>query len=98
MNEKTDPVVSVALGTVRLRLVNAANARVLAFRLGGNIPMRVVALDGAPCDPFDLQKIRVAPAQRADLVFVADNPGMWLLHCHMMEHHAAGMGAVISIT
>ena len=68
LNGKTDPVVSVALGTVRLRLVNAANARVLAFRLGGDMPMRVVALDGAPCDPFDLQTIRLAPAQRADLM------------------------------
>lgn len=24
--------------------------------------------------------------------FVADNPGIWLAHCHMVEHHAAGMG------
>jgi FtsP/CotA-like multicopper oxidase with cupredoxin domain len=24
-------------------------------------------------------------------VFVADNPGKWLLHCHMLEHQAAGM-------
>ena len=62
LNGKTDPVVSVASGTVRLRLVNAANARVLAFRLGGDMPMRVVALDGAPCVPFDLQTIRLAPA------------------------------------
>ena len=30
--------------------------------------MRVVALDGAPCDPFDLQTIRLAPAQRADIM------------------------------
>ena len=68
LNGKTDPVVSVASGTVRLCLVNAANARVLAFRLGGGMPMRVVALDGAPCDPFELQTIRLAPAQRADIM------------------------------
>ena len=36
--------------------------------------------------------------ERADLVFVANNPGMWLFHCHKMEHHAAGIGAVISVT
>ena len=36
--------------------------------------------------------------ERADLVFVANNPKMWLFHCHMMEHHASGMGAVISVT
>ena len=68
MNGQTDPVVTVASGKLRLRLINAANARVLAFRLGDGIPMKVVALDGAPCAPFDLQSIRLAPAQRADLM------------------------------
>ena len=36
--------------------------------------------------------------EKANLVFVADNPGLWLFHCHMLEHHAAGMGAVIEIS
>jgi len=40
----------------------------------------------------------MAPGEEADLVFVADNPGLWLFHCHMLEHHAAGMGGVISIS
>lgn len=26
-----------------------------------------------------------------EIAFVADNPGKWLLHCHMLEHAAAGM-------
>ena len=26
------------------------------------------------------------------IAFVADNPGKWMLHCHMLEHQAAGMG------
>ena len=25
------------------------------------------------------------------IAFVADNPGDWLLHCHMLEHSVAGM-------
>lgn len=37
------------------------------------------------------------PHQKAQLIFVADNPGKWLFHCHMLEHHAAGMGGVISV-
>lgn len=27
----------------------------------------------------------------AEIAFVADNPGDWLLHCHMLEHAAGGM-------
>ena len=36
--------------------------------------------------------------EKANLIFIADNPGLWLFHCHMLEHHAAGMGAVIEIS
>jgi FtsP/CotA-like multicopper oxidase with cupredoxin domain len=38
------------------------------------------------------------PSEKVDLVFIADNPGLWLFHCHMLEHHASGMGGVISVT
>ena len=29
--------------------------------------------------------------EKSSLRFVADNPGKWLIHCHMTEHMAAGM-------
>ena len=29
--------------------------------------------------------------ERAKIAFVADNPGKWMIHCHMLEHQAAGM-------
>ena len=68
VNGKTDPSIAAAAGTARLRMINAANARTLAFRLQDVRPLRVIALDGAPCDPFDIDTIRLAPAQRADLL------------------------------
>ena len=46
----------------RLRMINAANARTLAFRFQDARPLRVIALDGAPCDPFDVDTIRLARA------------------------------------
>lgn len=33
----------------------------------------------------------VGPSQTTTIAFVADNPGKWLFHCHMLEHQAAGM-------
>ncbi|MEX0502860.1 multicopper oxidase family protein [Alphaproteobacteria bacterium LSUCC0719] len=68
VNGATDPDIQVAAGPVRLRLINAANARTLTFRLDNLLPMRVVALDGAPCTPFEAESIRVAPAQRVDIM------------------------------
>lgn len=34
----------------------------------------------------------LAPGDEMEAAFVADNPGKWLLHCHVLEHHAGGMG------
>lgn len=38
------------------------------------------------------------PDQTMKFAFVADNPGDWLFHCHALEHHAAGLGALVRIT
>jgi FtsP/CotA-like multicopper oxidase with cupredoxin domain len=29
--------------------------------------------------------------ERAEVAFVADNPGRWMIHCHMLGHQVAGM-------
>jgi FtsP/CotA-like multicopper oxidase with cupredoxin domain len=36
--------------------------------------------------------------ESVDIVFIADNPGKWLLHCHMLGHQAAGMKTWIQVT
>jgi FtsP/CotA-like multicopper oxidase with cupredoxin domain len=35
--------------------------------------------------------------EKAKLIFVADNPGKWLFHCHMLEHAASGMVSYIDV-
>jgi FtsP/CotA-like multicopper oxidase with cupredoxin domain len=35
--------------------------------------------------------VLIAPGEVQQVVFVADNPGDWLLHCHMLGHAHAGM-------
>lgn len=40
----------------------------------------------------------IDPDQRRKIAFVADNPGKWLLHCHMLEHAAAGMNTWFKVT
>ncbi len=37
------------------------------------------------------------PDSRAEIAFVADNPGDWMLHCHVLEHQASGMMAVVRV-
>jgi FtsP/CotA-like multicopper oxidase with cupredoxin domain len=56
---------------------------------------RRLGADGAPGPLRDTTL--VAPGDRANIAFVADNPGAWLLHCHMLEHSAAGMSTWIEV-
>ena len=41
--------------------------------------------------------VLVEPNSRAEIAFVADNPGDWMLHCHVLEHQASGMMAVVRV-
>lgn len=40
----------------------------------------------------------VAPGETLEVAFVADNPGGWLIHCHILEHHAGGMGTQFKVS
>lgn len=40
----------------------------------------------------------IGPTQTTRIAFVADNPGKWLFHCHMLEHQAAGMKTWFEVT
>src|SRR5215472_6829887 len=54
---------------VRLRIVNAALARIIALRFQGHQPV-VVAHDGQPCDPHPPEggRLVLGPAMRADVI------------------------------
>ena len=70
VNGRVPETVSVRAGErLRLRLVNAALARIVGLRFEGHQPV-VVAYDGQPCDPHppDGGRLVLGPAMRADLV------------------------------
>ena len=35
--------------------------------------------------------VLLTPKETVEVAFVADNPGDWMLHCHIIEHQEAGM-------
>ena len=41
--------------------------------------------------------VLIPPKQTVDVAFVADNPGNWMLHCHVMDHQMAGLMTVLRI-
>jgi FtsP/CotA-like multicopper oxidase with cupredoxin domain len=59
---------------------------------------RVIARDDQPTRYREWQDpVLMAPREQADIAFVADNPGDWMFHCHILEHQAAGMMGVIRV-
>ena len=62
---------------VRLRMANAALARIMALRFEGHHPT-VIAIDGQPCDPHEPENGRLVlgPAMRIDIVLdMVGEPG-----------------------
>ncbi|MDA1089476.1 MAG: multicopper oxidase family protein [Proteobacteria bacterium] len=78
VNGLTDPEIPVRGGErIRLRMVNTANARVLAFDFAP-LTAQVIALDGQPVSPWTLGAggLRLAPGQRADIILdIPAEPG-----------------------
>ena len=73
--------------TVRLTMINDT-VWPHAMHLHGH-HFRVIASDGAAGplrDTLLMERDTVV-----EIAFVADNPGDWLLHCHMPEHSISGM-------
>ena len=41
--------------------------------------------------------VLLLPKERAEIAFVADNPGDWMFHCHIIEHQETGMMSYIRV-
>ncbi|ALC53510.1 copper oxidase [Bacillus thuringiensis] len=81
---------------VRLRLVNAGYLSHDIHVHGHDI--KVIATDGQPInDPKVIKDkvISIAPGERYDIEFTANNPGKWYVEDHSKNKGAKGMKAVI---
>ena len=59
---------------------------------------RVLSRNGMPTRHREWQDtVLMAPRERVEIAFVADNPGDWMFHCHVLEHQAGGMMGVIRV-
>jgi len=89
--------INVRLGDlVRLHIVNRSRTT-HPIHIHGHI-FSVLAKNGRPISgsPVHLDAILVGPGDSWDVGFVADNPGIWMLHCHVLIHAAGGMSMTIN--
>ncbi|HEX9811274.1 MAG TPA: multicopper oxidase family protein [Burkholderiales bacterium] len=92
-----DPILTLQRGrSYRLTLLNDT-AWPHPIHLHGH-SFRVIRRNGRPTAHSEWQDTVLIPAREsADVAFVADNPGDWMFHCHILEHQEAGMTAVIRV-
>ncbi|MCV3273470.1 multicopper oxidase family protein [Roseobacter sinensis] len=73
--------------TIRIAITNDT-AWPHAMHLHGH-HFRQISSEGAAGPLRDT--LLMVRGETAEIAFVAENPGDWLLHCHMLEHSAGGM-------
>lgn len=76
--------------TVKLRFIGTNNNFVHPMHVHGG-PFDVVARDGETIPEsarFKADTVNVGPGQRYDVIWTAQRPGKWLVHCHIPHHTA----------
>ena len=76
---------------VLVRLINSGSAEIHPIHSHGHA-FKLIAIDGNIVPEVAQQVMDVIslhPGERRDIEIIADNPGVWLFHCHN-EHHASG--------
>jgi FtsP/CotA-like multicopper oxidase with cupredoxin domain len=86
-----NPVFSAAHGRTVIIVMANRSAWPHAMHVHGYHVRLLDAAGTAPADDAWRDTVLVAPEAEARIAFVADNPGKWMLHCHMLEHQEAGM-------
>ena len=82
---------------VRFRFMNEG-VMVHPMHLHG-LTFEVFARDGYPLpQPFLCDTITVAPGERWDAIVVADSPGAWAFHCHILSHAESPQGMFGMVT
>jgi FtsP/CotA-like multicopper oxidase with cupredoxin domain len=82
--------------SVILRMINDTDF-VHPMHLHGHF-FRVLAINGTANARREWRDtVIMGPRQTIDVAFVADNPGEWMYHCHILDHAAGGMMGTIAV-
>jgi FtsP/CotA-like multicopper oxidase with cupredoxin domain len=93
-----DPMLSLRLGrSYRLTWTNRT-AFDHPIHLHGH-SFHVLSRNGKRLDrPVIMDTVLIPRGEEVEVVFVADNPGDWALHCHILEHAEAGMMGYVRVS
>jgi FtsP/CotA-like multicopper oxidase with cupredoxin domain len=86
------PMYVVGEGDVVAMHIDNRSGEVHPMHLHGHHEV-VLARNGAAASgsPWWVDSLNVLPGETYDVAFVANNPGIWMDHCHNLKHAAQGM-------
>jgi FtsP/CotA-like multicopper oxidase with cupredoxin domain len=92
-----EPMLTLEHGRSHVIAMTNATAWHHPIHLHGHA-FRVISRNGTATKYGEWQDtVLMAPRERVEIAFVADNPGDWMFHCHVLEHQAGGMMGVIRV-
>ena len=91
------PMLTLKRGSTYILAIKNETAWHHPIHLHGH-SFRVIARNGKPTRYREWQDtVLIPPRETADIAFVADNPGNWMLHCHILDHQEGGLMAVVRV-
>lgn len=93
-----DPLLTLKRGRSYVFAMNNDTAWHHPMHLHG-MTFRVLTRNGAAVPHGEWRDTTLLdPGERLEVAFVADNPGNWMFHCHILEHQEAGMMGTIRVS
>ena len=94
---KMKPVLTLDRGKSYILAIDNQTAWYHPIHLHGH-SFRVIARNGRRTKYREWRDtVLVPPRERAEVAFVADNPGDWMFHCHILDHQEGGMMSIIRV-
>jgi FtsP/CotA-like multicopper oxidase with cupredoxin domain len=97
LGDPVRPILTLARDKTHLFAMTNRTAWPHPMHLHGH-SFRVLRRNGAPVDDPPLRDtVLLMPDETVEVAFVADNPGDWMFHCHILEHQKSGMMGVVRV-
>ena len=94
--DPTAPLAELKLGRSYVIDMENPTPRAHPIHLHG-MSFTVLSSTAGPVPPLVSDTYLIQPDEKVQLGFVADSPGDWLLHCHIIEHQKTGMTSYVRV-
>ena len=92
-----EPMLDLELGKSYILTLRNETAWPHPIHMHGHA-FRVLSRNGEPeAGRIWQDTVLMMPRDVVEIAFVADNPGDWMLHCHILEHQLGGMSGVFRV-